>query len=238
MFTLHSTCSQQRHDPSPRRSAGRARLLGAGLAMTVGATGVGAYTSGVAFASPSKDTTATARQGAPLDYPVQLSLRGFDGLSATFTPDGTPTCATNVFSGTVRNLSGTAQTISAFTASTGGSCGWRPTSANWTVKLDGKLGFVSVQQVCPSCISRPAAVRSSAVRTSPSATPLSGSSHIPGLIDAVPRTVEVRRCSCVWTSPLVGVERPAPGSLNGSRVRTPRTPLRHEGRRRADGVTG
>ncbi|HEX6477189.1 MAG TPA: hypothetical protein VF005_07915, partial [Acidimicrobiales bacterium] len=127
--------------------AGRARLLGAGLAMTVAASGVGAYTSGAAFASPSNDTTATARQGAPLDYPVVPRMMFLkDRGTAKITPIDS-VCATNLFRGEVRAWG--SQGMHAFNADQSWSCLPRFTRAKFKVEMNGMSGEFVVQQWAP-----------------------------------------------------------------------------------------
>jgi hypothetical protein len=154
MFKLHSNRSRHESDLSPRRSGRRARLLGAGIAMTVGATGVGAYTSGVAFASPSNESTIATRQGAPQDYAVTLRVQKNQTSTATLIPEGGPSCARDEFRGTVGRSTGTFTDIRAFTAVTSGWCGvpWpigKPSVVAWDVTMDGSKGWVGVYQAGP-----------------------------------------------------------------------------------------
>jgi hypothetical protein len=147
MFKGDSNRSQHESDLNPRRRARRGRVLGAGLAMTLAATGVGAYTSGAAFASPSNDTTATAQQGAPLDYPVTPRMMFTkDRGTAKFTPIES-NCAKNVFRGEVRAWGSTA--IRAFDADQSAGCMLKFSWVKFKVDMNGGSSTYRVQQWAP-----------------------------------------------------------------------------------------
>jgi hypothetical protein len=75
MFKVHNTRSRLEGDLAPKRSPSRARLLGAGLAITVAAIGGGAYASTAAYAGGSGHPYTS--DYAP--YGADLGPHGGDG---------------------------------------------------------------------------------------------------------------------------------------------------------------
>jgi hypothetical protein len=79
MFKLHNTRSRHQGHPEATRSPSRARLLGAGLAITVAAIAGGAYASTAAYADGGWGHQSSSAVAHPYtsDYPPYGAALGW-----------------------------------------------------------------------------------------------------------------------------------------------------------------